>query len=460
MKIISKIKTMLPKEVIFRLASVCDTPRIPSNAQKMVLAAKVLKAAGISFVPLGGATNRFVVQIGGYAMKIAIDQQGFKDNMMEYALSKELQPYATKSFESNGYILVQECVRLLTDDEWYNRKAEILRILDSLSHDYLLGDVGYLAKNRGNWGVRDDGQLVILDYAYCHRATQKLFECEVCGEGILTYDQNYDFLMCSNRTVCHARFTYDERKGIQGDQVDIDMISERKKESIIIGGEDTEKVVHSLSSGELTDENTVIIHNEWELEQFRKEASAVIIDYDVEDDLRTLIDIAEKHKVDPEGARLMHDEWLQKQEQNHPARSYVLADDFTPYRDGPIAAKPRDRMYGESDYDYQMRKKEERLMDEQRTVESTGELWTPTAPSVEDDPYYDPCDPANVIRELERAKAANPDKFHETLVGDSVSQDDRLDEFGLPIVGGIPQREEVTEEPKKGKVFIDGVATS
>ena len=178
MELVSKIKSIFPDEALDLLADICDTRRVPSNIEKMRLVVKILHRYNITFNMLGGATNRVVVQAGGYAIKIALDDQGYKDNFMEFSLSQEWQPDVTKSYETNGYILVQQCVRLLTKEEWRNRKMEILSILERHSHDYLMGDIGYIETNMANYGITDEGRVVILDYAYCHRATEQLFSCE------------------------------------------------------------------------------------------------------------------------------------------------------------------------------------------------------------------------------------------------------------------------------------------
>lgn len=234
MKLQSKLKSIFTDELLDLTASICDTRRVDSLPQKMKILRDLLYTNNIKFEILGGATNRIAMFIDGYAVKFAMDSQGYRDNLIEYSICNELQPYVTKSYETNGYIVVAECVRLMTESEFVAKKQDILNILMTLSEDYLLGDVGFLQKNRTNWGVRDNGELVILDYAYCHRATENLFTCPICGEGVLTYTSDFDKLICTNRSVCHAVFTYNQRKQEQGDQVDFDMIDERKSDSIIL----------------------------------------------------------------------------------------------------------------------------------------------------------------------------------------------------------------------------------
>jgi hypothetical protein len=230
MKVRSKIKTMFSEDLLRYIAAICDTKRIESNNRKMIVLGDLLYSNGIQFEILGGATNRIALQIDGYAVKFALDEQGYQDNLIEYALSPELQPFVTKSYETNGYVQVQECVDLMDKELFGVHKVNIYKILDTMAQDYLLGDVGYIDKNRTNWGLRD-GKPVILDYAYCHRATENLFTCEKCGSA-LTPDAVYDKYLCSDRSGCKASYTYNDRKAIQGNQVDIDMIKERKADSI------------------------------------------------------------------------------------------------------------------------------------------------------------------------------------------------------------------------------------
>lgn len=309
MKLQSKIRQMFSDELVGLIASLCDTKRIASNAEKMQILVSLLSKYHVDYGCLGGATNRFAVFINGYAVKIAIDTQGYKDNMMEYSITEELQPYVTKSYETNGYILIQQCVRLMTKDEFKARKMDIIKILDVLSQDHLLGDVGYLEKNMENWGITDDGKVVILDYAYCHRATENLFTCEVCGSGILVYDASYDHLMCNNRTVCHARFTYNERKQIQGDQVDLDMIEEAKRNSLVLEKGVTEIEVTSTKDGKLRDGKTIYISNVEEYQKYLKEVNNMVsIQNEVKDEVfETLVKAA---KSSPDEAKIL----LQKME--------------------------------------------------------------------------------------------------------------------------------------------------
>ena len=294
----SRIKTMFQPDLLRFIAAICDTRRIESNNEKMVVLCDLLYTHGINFEILGGATNRIALQIDGYAVKFAMDEQGYLDNEIEYALSPELQPYVTKSYETNGYIQVQELVEVMTKELFQVHRQGIYKILDALCQDYLLGDVGYLDKNRTNWGIRV-GQPVILDYAYCHRATENLFTCSRCGAP-LTYDSNYDKLMCTDRSACKMIYTYNERKRVQGKKVDEDMVKERKTESIRLAGSDISKEIEMFEDRIIGD-NYFIIDNPEDMHNYNKLKEALTMqismngdgsDMDVMTRFEAMVDLA------------------------------------------------------------------------------------------------------------------------------------------------------------------------
>ena len=282
MKLTSKIKTKISQDCIRDIAAVCDTMRINSSQHKMLIIQQLLMKDNVKFSVLGGATNRLTLLIDGYTFKFAVDHQGYEDNFVEYSICRELQPYVTKTYETNGYILVAECVRTMSLTDFKLRKSDIERILSTLSQDYLLGDVGYIKKNYTNWGIRDDGSVVILDYAYIHRGTEALFLCEVCGNGILRYDSTFTTLKCSNVSSCNATFTYVDRKRVQGDQVDFDMIEEMKAQSVKLTKDVTEKeVTISETDGVLVSGNKKIIYSADEYVKYMEDKNKMnLTDYE------------------------------------------------------------------------------------------------------------------------------------------------------------------------------------
>ena len=60
---------------------------------------------------LGAGTNRYSMLKDNYVFKFALDHYGFDDdNNTEFNKSMELQPYVTKTYETNGLISVAEYV--------------------------------------------------------------------------------------------------------------------------------------------------------------------------------------------------------------------------------------------------------------------------------------------------------------------------------------------------------------
>ena len=104
-----------------------------------------------------------------------------------------------------------------------------------------------------------------------HRATEGLFSCEHCGDGFLSYSEDFTKLICSNKSVCGKSYTYDDRKRIQGVQVDIDMIEENKNSSIVIGKDITEKEIISAVGDIMLDSDIVIINNADDVYKIRRE---------------------------------------------------------------------------------------------------------------------------------------------------------------------------------------------
>ena len=150
----------------------------------------------VSFSFLGDGTNRMAFLVDGYVFKLALDDQGYIDNLTEFKMSREAQPYVTKTYETNGLFCVAEYVTLISYDEFVKQKARILEILDILSSEYLLGDMGWTKKNYCNWGYRKNTKdLVILDYGHMLPMDQNKMICSECG-GFLHYNSTFTKIQC------------------------------------------------------------------------------------------------------------------------------------------------------------------------------------------------------------------------------------------------------------------------
>lgn len=209
----SRIHTFLPKELLAEVNEICNREGggnsvEENNNRKTKEVSQVLRKYKIPFIELGTGTNRKAVLIDGYVFKFALDSWGKRDNANEYAMSDILQPFVVKVYETNDLVCVTEYITLVTRDEFKKNKPTVVSILSRLAEEYLLGDVGYDMKNFANWGYRDNGQYVILDFAYIHRIQGHELYCTKCEDrGYLKYDSNFFFLNC---TSCGERYSFSE----------------------------------------------------------------------------------------------------------------------------------------------------------------------------------------------------------------------------------------------------------
>lgn len=159
-------------------------------------------------VNFGTGTNRMAVIVDSYVFKIAMDHAGCVDNLHEFIMSSELQPFVTKCYETNELISVSEYVNVMSDKaQFENRKDEIMDILRELeASTSLMLDVGFIPKNMTNWGVRpSDNKAVILDYGYLYTDLEGIsLTCadQTCikkfGISRLVYTDAYSHMQCPN----------------------------------------------------------------------------------------------------------------------------------------------------------------------------------------------------------------------------------------------------------------------
>ncbi len=200
----SRIKEFITDKAMDMLTKVYFKRNVDNN-EKARMIQLVLDQNNIDNVLLGPGTNRVAFLIDGYVFKFAMDSWGIKDNYNELASSKELQPFVVKTYETCGLINVCEYVTLMSTEDFAHPQVEkiIVSTLSELSVSYLLGDVGYTAKNFTNWGYRDDGSVVILDYAYIYQIQNHDIICFDDGH-LLEYNEYFTHLVCP-----HCRRKYD-----------------------------------------------------------------------------------------------------------------------------------------------------------------------------------------------------------------------------------------------------------
>ena len=169
-----------------------------------------LTKEGIPHQFLGKGTNRLGYKIDDLAFKFALDDDGHIDNKREFKYTNDLQPYVIKVYEcsSDGLVAVTEFVRCFDDySTMLHYQEQIRAILMDVSDDYFIGDVGITEKNAANWGLRENDELVMLDFAYIYSVSYRLFTCTCDAHEILHYDQDYKALECP---VCHRHIDFSQ----------------------------------------------------------------------------------------------------------------------------------------------------------------------------------------------------------------------------------------------------------
>lgn len=157
-----RIHELFPEHVLDKIVEIMDDPDNTSNNIKATKLSELLEDQG--FAEIGPGTNRLAMKKGDYIYKIAMDSYGVRDNWNEFNISMLAQPYVTKTYECNGLIAVAEYVNVISKQEFEDSKENIRSILQVLSENFLFCDLSACLKNYLNFGFRDDGMIVVLDY--------------------------------------------------------------------------------------------------------------------------------------------------------------------------------------------------------------------------------------------------------------------------------------------------------
>lgn len=234
------------------------------NNSKYIWIMEYLKDQDIPAQILGSGTNRCGALIEGYAFKFALDRAGKIDNRREALYTVPLHPIVIKVYESipDGMIATSEYVQIFTIDEYMERKDEMRSMLEKIADmGFLIGDVGISTKNYVNWGIRNDGSICIMDFAYIYNTKYATFKCK-CG-GTLTYDKDFNFLICNS---CSEKYTFGNIRR---------RISRQDQENEI---GDIRRTGYCLTKPEQMVTYNPDLEPEWEKEKENKKSKKQIID--------------------------------------------------------------------------------------------------------------------------------------------------------------------------------------
>lgn len=167
-----------------------------------------------NFRRLAAGTNRIVyrhLEYSNIVIKVAVDQEGIKNNPDEFANQQFIKPFCCKVFEVSpcGTVGIFERVDRITSRYEFVSIAEDIfdMISNKLVGKYVLEDIG--TKFMYNWGIRRGFGPVLLDFPYVYEldgskiyCTTKLDNGTICG-GEIDYDKGFNFLMCKKCGCIH-----------------------------------------------------------------------------------------------------------------------------------------------------------------------------------------------------------------------------------------------------------------
>lgn len=209
----SLIMKYFPVDLLIKLDQLTMSHDIDNNSKTPEIIA-LLNEYHVPFTSLGNGTNRYGILIDGYAVKIALDRMGKTDNKREFKYAKVLYPSVIKVYEclETGLIATFEYITIFSLDDYYDNQSKMREILKEISQNFLVGDIGISQHNYVNWGTRTDGSIAILDFAYIYSLSYKGFVCTCEDEGVLQFDNDYNYLICP---ICRKKWSFgDVRKRI------------------------------------------------------------------------------------------------------------------------------------------------------------------------------------------------------------------------------------------------------
>lgn len=163
---------------------------------------KILDKYNVAFEPLGLGTNRVGIKINGFCYKYSLNKEGLFDTRREMYLSKNLGRDVVMVHEvtSDGTMGVYEYVRTIsTEQELRMYYEKIQAMMQRITSKYFVGDMGIVAKNSRNIGVRSDGSVCSIDFAYIKSIRSKDVTCPRC-HAVYQYAPDFASVYCNCRT--------------------------------------------------------------------------------------------------------------------------------------------------------------------------------------------------------------------------------------------------------------------
>ena len=179
----SKITRDIPKNVIKFLFCLATSYDYTDNNEKAQIVSYVMRHCGTPFEEVGTGTNRIAFVYSNYVYKVALDRRGLVDNASEFMTSPKNTASLAISYDTDIVVLIQQYCITLDFDTFKMNKDAILQMCESLSSQFIIGDMGYTEKNFYNIGMDKDGIPKVVDYAYIHTkfGNQRALTCPRCN---------------------------------------------------------------------------------------------------------------------------------------------------------------------------------------------------------------------------------------------------------------------------------------
>lgn len=162
---------------------------------------EILERNHVAFEPLGVGTNRVGVKINGFCFKYSLNKEGLFDTRREMYLSKNLGRDVVMVHEitSDGTMGVYEYVRTIsTEAELQSYYEKIQAMMRRITSKFFVGDMGIVSKNSRNIGVRSDGSVCSIDFAYIRSIRSEDVICPRC-HAVYQYAPDFASVYCNCR---------------------------------------------------------------------------------------------------------------------------------------------------------------------------------------------------------------------------------------------------------------------
>lgn len=184
---------------------------------------EILRKNGVAFEVLGVGTNRVGVKINGFCFKFSLNKEGLKDTRREMYLSKNLGRDVVMVHEitGDGTLGVYEYVRTLSNEsELKQYYGKIHEMLERITSKFFIGDMGIVTKNSRNIGVRSDGSVCSIDFAYIKNIRSSDVICPICNS-MYQYADDFGSVYCN----CRSNIKFEElRRYFSDDKKDLERI--------------------------------------------------------------------------------------------------------------------------------------------------------------------------------------------------------------------------------------------